>query len=135
MEKVAREVQSEPGRPSFPHRATRYEPSRNEARLSWRDSGFVNESARADPEPSTELAAPQLFALLLDISQTGAAIALDRVFRSGEGVWLRLEGQDSTNWTAAEVVGVTTTTRGPHLVRLAFRSPCPFETLRAAILG
>ena len=77
----------------------------------------------------------QTFALLLDISQTGAAVALDMIPDVDQGVWLRLEGESLTDWTEADVVGITTTIRGPHLVRLAFRGPCPFETLRAAVCG
>jgi len=119
----------------FPARATRYEPCQSDACLS---SGETKLDLERDPSLLEVLAGPKTsrqFALLLDISQTGALIALDRVPSAREGVWLGLEGEANTDWTPAEVVGVTTTPRGPHLVRLAFRSPCPFETLRAVICG
>jgi PilZ domain len=112
-------------------RATRYEPFQSEACLTWRDERPELDQA-VDGKATVVPAIGRLFALLLDISQTGAAIALDRVPRPGDGVWLGLEGD---SWTPAEVVGVTTTTQGPHLVRLAFKDPCPMETLLAAICG
>jgi hypothetical protein len=115
--------------------STRYEPTRRDACLSWWEAGAEPEATAIDSESPDEPEAEQQFALLLDISQTGASIALDRVPRPENGVRLRLEGESLGEWTEAEVVGVTTTARGPHLVRLAFRAPCPFETLRAAIFG
>jgi hypothetical protein len=123
-------LDSPAGAPYTP-RATRYEPFQNEACLTWRDERPELDQA-IDGNATVAPAARRLFALLLDISQTGAAIALDRVPRPGDGVWLGLEGD---SWTPAEVVGVTTTTQGPHLVRLAFKDPCPMETLLAAICG
>ena len=122
---------------SLPPRATRYEPCRNDACVSWREpfQGRETESVDVIASPTAGSQPPRLFALLLDISQTGASVALDRVPEPQEGVWLRLEGEAITDWTEAEVVGVTTTTQGPHLVRLAFKTPCPFETLQAAVCG
>jgi hypothetical protein len=110
-------------------RATRYEAGRNEACLAWQEQG-----SQPTPE-SADLETRRHFALLIDISQTGASIALDRIPHPADGVKLRLDGNQVEDWTEAEVVGVTTTPQGPHLVRLAFRNPCPFETLLAAICG
>jgi hypothetical protein len=110
-------------------RATRYEPSRNDACLVWKEQD--GEVKLSPPSPDDR----RLFALLLDISQTGASVALDDIPHPSDGVRLRIEGGHVTDWTEAEVVGVTTTTQGPHLVRLAFRTPCTFETLLAAICG
>ncbi len=121
-------------RDSIVPRATRYEPHRNEACLAWRETYPGLELEAIDPAYSTCPAALLHFALLLDISQSGASIALDRVPRPEDGVRLRLEGE-SLDWTEAEVVGVTRSPLGPHLVRLAFRAPCPFETLVAVICG
>ncbi len=118
-----------PIRENYKDRATRFEASRNDACLTWKES-----STRIDPEASGP-DARRLFALLLDISQTGASIALDRVPRRNEIVRLKLDGEGSADGTEAEVVAVETTTLGPHLVRLAFRAPCPFDTLLAAICG
>ena len=115
--------------------ATRYEPSRRDACLSWWERPPELDPDSTLDEASCALAPQHHFALLIDISHTGAALALDRVPRSEAVVWLRLEGDGLTDWTEAEVVGVTTTTGGPHLVRLAFRAPCPFETLRSAVCG
>jgi hypothetical protein len=119
--------------------ATRYEPMQRDACLSWGESvlgtlidpetGTTERSGSSDPVVQSQ------FALLLDISHTGARIALDRVPRQGKGVRLGLEGIPLSDWTDAEVVDVTSTTRGPHVLRLAFRSPCPFETLEAAVCG
>ena len=108
-------------------RATRYEPSHNDACLAWRERSLESQTDAANPENR------RLFALLLDISQTGASVALDRVPQPADGVKLRIEGNQVDDWTEAEVVGVTTSPHGPHLIRLEFRTPCPFETLRAAI--
>ena len=135
METMANEGLANSSRDSILSRATRYEPNRNDACLTWREPTLGLESETIRTETSTDPEARRLFALLLDISQTGASIALDRVPRPKDGVWLRLEGEGLTDWTEAEVVGVTTTTCGPHLVRLAFRTHCPFETLIAAICG
>ena len=115
--------------------ATRYEPTRRDACLAWWETSADREADAIDVDDGAENQPQHHFALLLDISQTGASLALDRVPDSENGVWLRLEGDCFTDWTEAKIVGVTTTTRGPHLVRLAFRAPCPFETLRAAVCG
>ena len=120
--------------------ATRYEPTRRDACLAWREAAGARGPDERGPDPGDpevlEADGPRHhFALLLDISHTGAALALDLVPQPEACVWLRMEGDCLTAWTEAEVVGVTTTRRGPHLVRLAFRAPCPFETLKAAICG
>jgi hypothetical protein len=120
---------------SAPYRryATRYEPARRDACLAWWDLNRGDE--RVDDSQSTVQAPHRHFALLLDISHTGASVALDELPREDAGVWLRLEGDDVTEWTEAKIVGMTITNRGPHLIRLAFRAPCAFETLRAAVCG
>ncbi len=120
---------------STPRIATRYEPTRRDACLSWWET-YSESSAEPIIDENPDEAEPRHhFALLLDISHTGASVALDEVPEEDSDVWLRLEGESVTDWSQANVVGVTTTSRGPHLVRLAFRSPCPFETLRAAVCG
>lgn len=117
--------------------STRYEPTHREACLCWSDSS--EETCATEPGSASqrepEVDGETQFALLLDISLTGASIALDRVPRMEGGVWFRLDGECLTEWAEAEVVGITTSKRGPHLVRLAFRAPCPFETLRSAVCG
>jgi hypothetical protein len=119
---------------SYRQYATRYEPARRDACLAWRKK-LRNEIRSEDQAAPTVQAAFPHFALLLDISQTGASVALDEIPEEDAGVWLRLEGDDMTEWTEARIVGMTITNRGPHLVRLAFRDPCAFETLRAAVCG
>jgi len=123
--------------PTGPFRryATRYEPSRRDACLAWRELPPPVEQGPDGIDRADEPESHQEFALLLDISHMGASVALDVAPVEGHGVWLRLEGDCLTEWSEAEVVGVTVTNRGPHLVRLAFRSPCPFETLKAAVCG
>ncbi len=117
--------------------ATRYEPTRRDACLAWwKRSGLNDMPIDAEPLANrTVHDARRHFALLLDISHTGASVALDEIPEEDAGVWLRLEGEEMTEWTEARVVGMTITNRGPHLVRLLFRSPCAFETLRAAVCG
>jgi hypothetical protein len=119
----------------FRRYATRYEPSRRDACLAWWELAPELEHGPCRADGAEEPASRQEFALLLDISHMGASVALDLAPVEGHGVWLRLEGDCLTEWSEAEVVGVTTTSRGPHLVRLAFRAPCPFETLKAAVCG
>ena len=119
----------------FQRYATRYEPTRRDACLSWWEASAEAEGDSDQGDETGEFEPRHHFALLLDISHTGASIALDQVPEVESDVWLRLEGESITDWSQADVVGVTTTTRGPHLVRLAFRAPCPFETLRAAVCG
>src|SRR4051794_8351809 len=113
-------VRSPPG-PSLRF-APRHEPIQRDASLAWWDSSVEGE-------------AHHHFALLLDISQGGASLATDRVPDAEASVWLRLDGDPSTSWTEARVVQVTTTALGPHLVRLAFRGPFPYESLRIAVCG
>ena len=116
----------------FPRRATRYEVTRREASLAWRE----RRGSRPRPVPFGADSSPRHhFALLVDISRVGASLVTDRSPEEGTHVWLRLEADWLGEWTEARVVGVTTTARGPDLVRLAFRAPCSPETLRAAIWG
>jgi hypothetical protein len=114
--------------PAGPYRRffTRFEPVRREACLAW---WGPSESLAMEP------VAIQHFALLLDISHTGASLALDRVPDGDSNVWLRMDGDEASDWTEADIVGVTATARGPHVVRLKFRGPCSFETLQGAICG
>jgi hypothetical protein len=112
---------------TYKERATRFEACRNDASLAWKDATPGGESEASDWQSR------RLFALLLDISQTGASIALDRLPPPSDEVWLRFEGEGGNDWNEARVVGVETTTSGPHLVRLAFRDPCPFETMLGVI--
>jgi hypothetical protein len=114
--------------------ATRYEPARRDACLAWWE-GSTPSGVVDDPIEPTVHEARRHYALLLDISHTGASVALDEIPDDSTGLWLRLEGEEITEWTEARVVGMTTTNRGPHLVRLAFRAPCAFETLRSAVCG
>jgi hypothetical protein len=122
--------------PQVPYRryATRYEPARRDACLTWREN-LRDGSPSDDQKIPDELVDRRHFALLLDISHTGASVALDELPGEDADVWLRLEGEEITEWTEARIVGMTITNRGPHLIRLAFCSPCPFETLRAAVCG
>jgi hypothetical protein len=106
----------------YRRQANRYEPIHRDARLAWWD-------------PSVDGEAHHHFALLLDISHGGASLATDRVPDTEANVWLRLDGDPSPRWTEARVVGVTRTTIGPHLVRLAFRGPFSYEVLRNAVCG
>jgi hypothetical protein len=116
--------------------ATRYEPAQRDACLAWWERQSSIDTGSLDECPdSPSRGSHHQFALLLDISHTGASIALDLVPGDGHGVWLRLEGEVTTNWTEADVVGVTKSSLGPHLIRLAFRVPCDFETLQAAVCG
>jgi hypothetical protein len=110
--------------PAGPYRrvATRFEPVQRDACLAWWET-------LADGE------AHHQFALLLDISRGGASLATDRIPDREASIWLRLDGDPSTSWTEATVVGVTETATGPHLVRLAFRSPFSYEILRTAVCG
>jgi hypothetical protein len=115
--------------------ATRYEPTQRDACLAWWNVPANGDRILVDEQEPFETEPQHYFALLLDISHTGASVALDCVPDDEAGVWLRLEGDRLSEWTEADIVGVTTSARGPHLIRLAFRTPCPFETLIAAVCG
>jgi hypothetical protein len=115
--------------------ATRYEPARRDACLAWWNLPADGPRFLVDEQEPATLESHHHFALLLDISHSGASVALDCVPDDESSVWLRLEGDCLTEWTEADVVGVTISARGPHLVRLSFRTPCPFETLLAAVCG
>ena len=109
--------------------ATWFQPSRHDACLAWGRSGQLTEALAAPASSASR------FALLLDISHIGASVALDEVPHEDAGLWLKLLGDDVTEWTEARVVGMTITSRGPHLIQLAFPVPCGFETLKAAVCG
>ena len=118
------------GSPGFPpglgnrRCSNRFEPVRREARLRWHGDSAL------------DLGSAGHFALLLDIGMGGASIAIDRLpAGSSEAVWLRLEAEAAPEWSEAVIVEVTPTAEGPYLVRLAFRSPCPIDTIRTAVLG
>ena len=126
---------SDPSAGTFRRYATRFEPARRDACLAWWQICPTPAPPRAEEGDESGHSAHHSFALLLDISHTGASVAFDEPLEEDMGVWLRLDGDNSANWTEADVVGVTRTSRGPHLIRLAFRAPCEFETLRSAVCG
>jgi hypothetical protein len=125
---------SEQPRLPFRQTATRYEPARRDVCLAWWEKLAGNRAPVDGIDPAMG-DSPRHFALLLDISHTGASVALDEIPDDDADIWLRLEGEDSAEWLEAMVVGMTITRRGPHLVRLEFRVPCAFETLRAVVCG
>ena len=107
----------------------RFQPVCREARIA---SGLNSGGDMTQPEGSES---PQQFALLLDISRSGASVVTDRFPRHDRPVWLRLEGHGPRDWSQARVVAVTSTRRGPHVVRIEFNDPCPYDVLRDAITG
>jgi len=115
--------------------ATRHEATQRDAYLAWWEIPSEDSQAIDSSEVPGDFEGHHHFALLLDISHSGASVALDYIPPDRAAVWLRLDWDSDAEWTEAEVVGVTTTVRGPHLVHLAFRSPCSFEILRWAICG
>jgi hypothetical protein len=116
-------------------RATRYEPCSNESSVALPGKKMDPVSNFGSAEPPTGDPNCTPFALLLDVSATGAMIALDEAPTPREPVWLRLGLQDRVAWREARVVGVTSSPRGPHLVRLAFLDPCPVEVLMDTVCG
>ena len=73
-------------------------------------------------------------ALILDVSLRGAMITADTVPKT-EKVWLSLNGPSQTDWIEAKVVAVARTWRGPHKLRLAFETNCPYAFFKAAVYG
>ena len=121
---------------------TRYVPVRRDACLAWWSEAFDGSAALVvqdtdatiefrDQEPEPR----HLYALLIDISLNGASVAVDQVPPPGRPVWFSLECLDRSDWVEAEVVGTILTNRGPHIIRLSFRSDCRFETIQTAICG
>jgi hypothetical protein len=123
--------------------SARHEPVQRGAYLAWWCETDEVETADAfDPEATAEFdpadlgpRSHQVFALLLDISASGARVVVDRVPEDRHPLWFRLDGDPSAEWAEAHIVGSTTTPRGPHIVRLAFRAKCPYQTLREAVCG
>ena len=130
-------------RSSLPPDSAMHEPVVREACLAWGgDPGELEADGDFDPEATREFSdvirfdrIRQGFALLLEIGLAGATVVVDEVPEADRNLSFHLDDRRAGGWIGAEVVGVTPTPRGPHLVRLAFRDGCPFETLRAAICG
>jgi len=72
---------------------------------------------------------------LRNISTGGALVYLGQEPPDSGKAWVRLAGQDVSQWVRAEVLGVTTDDIGNHLVRLTFPEGCPYELFRSAAWG
>ena len=110
-------------------RATRYEPCSIESSVALQGEGADRIAGVSRAEPPMGDTDPAFFALLLDISASGAAIVLDHAPHPRNLIWLRLRRDGEAARTAAEMVDVTSSRQGPHLARLAFLDPCPVEML------
>src|SRR5690349_19665 len=76
--------------------------------------------------------APTAPAQLIDISRSGAAVIVGDPPPAGT---LRLSlGAERTIWVEADVVAIEPVTESSHRLRLRFRTPCPDDFLKAAIL-
>jgi len=75
------------------------------------------------------------YGVVVNISQSGMAVLCDNAPRSPEKIRLRLERPLLTDWVEVDLKGVTLSTQGPHLVRLAFRHLCPYDFFKAAVYG
>ena len=73
-------------------------------------------------------------ALILNVSLRGALIVADEVPETAK-VWICLNGSAPTEWVEARVVGVVRSRRGPHRLRLAFETNCPYEFFKTAVYG
>ena len=120
-----------------------HKPTHREACISWwsdpaEDEDFdALDPEFADDEPTTILFPQTLhrFALLLEIGLAGASMMVDELPEDDAVVWFRLDGDRPGQWAEADIVEATTTARGPHILRIAFRDACPFPILREAIWG
>ena len=72
---------------------------------------------------------------LRDISLSGASAVTKTPPPDSAPVWLRLNDPAQPDWVEAKVIAVTTRFRGPTLVRMKFREPCPYDFFKAAIRG
>jgi len=123
--------------------SARHEPVLRDARVAWwGEPDESEESEPFDPDATAEFDGlafeprpHHLFALLLDISASGARVVVDRLPCDERPIWFRLDARSGGDWAEAHIIGATTTPRGPHVLRLAFRAPCPFDTLREAVCG
>lgn len=65
--------------------------------------------------------------LLLEISHYGASLVVDELPSVGEKLWICATREPRPTWFTAVVRGCTRTPRGPHLMRIEFNDPCPYD--------
>jgi len=101
--------------------ARRYLAEAGEAWLNWQDS-----ETGASRSAAT---------LILDFSQSGALIVVDQVLPPGSHAWLALDRPASPIGVEAIPVAATMSRSGPHLLRVAFVTPCPDAMFKTVVLG
>lgn len=100
-------------------RALRYPAAMDQAEVGWcEDKQFRTAAAR-----------------LKDISSGGAALILDGQEVASTSLWMRLGGENPTQWISANLAGAQTSEDGVQLVRLAFAEPCPYDVFKTAVWG
>ncbi len=74
-------------------------------------------------------------ALILEFSESGAFVVVDEAPDPQCSGWLGLDAPTSPLGVEARVVAVDSTKFGPHVLRLAFTTPCPYPLFKAVVLG
>jgi hypothetical protein len=102
--------------------ARRYPAVTVEAWLSWEVDKTTDEIATSP-------------ALMLDFSEAGALLAVDRLPPAGVRIWLGLERPARERGIEVSPVAATLTRIGPHLLRLKFTRHCPSRMYTSVVLG
>jgi hypothetical protein len=89
----------------------------------------------AEPKPQETMTQRFSNAEVVDISQTGIAVLSGEVPQSDQKIWLRLDQPSATDWVEVVLKEATRSSQGPHLIRLAFTQPCPYDFFKAALYG
>jgi hypothetical protein len=74
-------------------------------------------------------------AQLIDVSLRGCLMNVGQLPPPGQSVWFCPPGTTPSDWIEARLVEAKGSVLGPRVVRLAFRSPFPYETFKHVVYG
>jgi hypothetical protein len=77
----------------------------------------------------------QVAAWILNISSGGCLLAADAPAPHDRAIWLRLDNAAVPDWAEVRVIAHQRTNAGLLATRLAFRSSCPYDVMKAVAFG
>jgi hypothetical protein len=73
-------------------------------------------------------------AQVLDISQSGLCLILDRLPPTDRALWIGIGGSNPISWSQVILKSLSELDSGQFLLRLSFVEDCPYDLFKHAVL-